>query len=165
MEQGKREDCLNSLLLRMVISGIAAGFVAGVIISLNVDTVIDTINRLSRHYGVSPHQGLEGETPLIRGLLMLSPLLQPVNQAVSVVILGLISWWLSSLSGDRCNTTRLLSLLLYTTITMASTLYLASSSKSPVVFYLLGAFSIIVFVGVLLFLEWRNLPGSEPGRV
>lgn len=81
---------------------------------------------------------------------------------MSIAILGLIAWGLAGPAQSRYKAVIIVIVVLYSVVTLVASYYMASIIGSPRPVYLIGLPSVFSFTIVLLILEWKNIPGTEP---
>ncbi len=159
-----KERDLSTFLLRMAVAGLITGFIIGVLILVNLNSMIDIMNTIiTRSVGTYQNETVVQEyTDLIKTTLKLSPLLQPLNSAITMAIIGLIAWELARFSKLRYQTALIIGVFLYSITILISTfyIYILSGSKQPI--FIIGIPSVVVFILSILFLEKKNVLSSEP---
>lgn len=158
-----RERDLSTFLLRAIIAGVVSGLIVGVIIFVKADIIISLIEKMAEQAGPEASgSAVEQYTGLTKTLLRLAPLTQPINSAVSIAILGLLSWRIARLAKTGYRGASIIILVLYTLISLVSSYYMSSLTGSLDPLYYIGIPSAASFIAVFLILEWKDLPGTEP---
>ena len=158
-----REKDLNTFLFRAIIAGVISGLIVGIVVFFKADIIISLIEKMAEQTG--PEASGEAVKPYIdltKTLLRLAPLTQPLNSAVSIAILGLISWGIARVAKAGYRVASIIMVALYVLITLASTYYMARLTGDLSPLYYIGVPSTVSFIAVFIILEWKDLPGTEP---
>ena len=154
---------LSTFLLRIVISGAASGFLVGLLLFYKAGLVLDIMASMIRNMGVNlTGSELENTLNIIKTTIKFYPIIQPVNTAITLAIIGIISWFIARVSESRYRTAMVITITLYGVLMLASTAYMAKTINNSTPIYLIGLPSIASFTIILLVLEWKNIPSTEP---
>jgi len=154
---------LSTFLLRIVISGAVSGFLVGLLLFYKAGLVLDMMTSMIRSMGANlTGSDLENTLNIIKTTIKFYPIIQPINTATTLAIIGIISWFIAGLSKSRYRTAMIITITAYSVIVIASTAYMAKTISNSTPIYLIGLPSIASFTIILLVLEWRKIPGTEP---
>jgi hypothetical protein len=159
----KNDGGLSIFLLRIVISGVVSGFLVGLLLLYESDLVLGMVASMMKHSGVNlTGSDLENTLNMIKTTVKFYPVIEPINSAVTLAVIGLISWFIAGITKSRYKTAMIITVILYGVLVISATIYIANAINDNTPIYLMGLSSVASFIVVLLVLEWKDIPGTEP---